>query len=308
MFELFKKLNRIEDIQKFIEPISTDPESQSRESNTIEYKEAATGLGSTNEVSKDISAFANSEGGLIFYGIKCDKIDRTKPLEVTGIKLSIVETFDQIVNSNIHHPIKGIQKKLIPEVNPQVMLVYVSQSDEAPHQNNDGKYYIRAGSESRHMPHYMVELYFGKRRSPKLSVQLNPIIRPSEQDFTDGWSPITQFHLSIVNSGKAIAKYVRAIFLFPTKRYINHLKSLEGQVTDINRLYQGREAWEYQENLGVIHPKLNQSTWRFQFQYHQDLMIDPEIEEQNPVLTWNIFADGMEPQTGKELLTSLFPR
>jgi len=39
----------------------------------------------TNEISKDVSAFANSDGGIIIYGIKEDQINRHLPESIDPI-------------------------------------------------------------------------------------------------------------------------------------------------------------------------------------------------------------------------------
>jgi len=131
MLNLFNKLNSTEDIEKFIQATAADPEKQARENSNIEYKEAHQKFTNTNEIGKDVSAFANSEGGLIFYGVKCDPSDPTKPQTIMGLEPKNIETFDRVVNSHIHYPIQGIQKKLVPNDSPKVMLVYVFSQSEA---------------------------------------------------------------------------------------------------------------------------------------------------------------------------------
>jgi len=268
MLNLFNKLNSTEDIENFIQATAADPEKQARENSNIEYKEAHQKFPNNNEIGKDVSAFANSEGGLIFYGIKCDPSDRTKPQTIMGLEPKIIETFDRVVNSHIHYPIQGIQKKLIPDQNPKVMLVYVPQSDESPHQSGDNKYYIRLGSESKPMPHYLVELHFGKRHRPKLIINLERIGRPRPNSFQDGFSRPTNFHVKILNSGKGIAKYTQTIFFFPTTDYLKNINSLTGEVTHITHLYQGQRAWQWQDKW-VIHPAIAKSIWTFSAQFSE---------------------------------------
>lgn len=90
-----------------------------------------------NELAKDISAMANSDGGMIIYGIEEKKIGgisvADKIIPITNIKL---ETFDQIVSSKIQPIIKGIEfiSISIPEHDGLVYVVRVPKSDTA-HQN-----------------------------------------------------------------------------------------------------------------------------------------------------------------------------
>ena len=67
------------------------------------------------------------------------------------------------------------------------------------------------------LPHYLVELYLGKRRRPKLNVNFDPILKPPLSSFENNFSPICYLNLSLENTGQAIAKYVGAVFLSPHK-------------------------------------------------------------------------------------------
>ncbi len=311
MLELFKQLNTLEDVEKFIQATSADTDAQSRENITIEYKEAHQKFSNTNEVGKDVSAFANSEGGLIFYGIACDNNDKTKPIRISGLHHPNIESLDRIINSHIHYPIKGIQKKLIPpNGDPKVMLLYIPQSDESPHQNGDQKYYIRLGTESRPMPHYLVELHFGKRRKPKLSINFEKLPKP-DTCHAEPWSERLNLHLSLINSGNGIAKYVRVIFLFPqSDQYLKSSDqghfSHDRRYTLLSNYSPGNRAWEFKDYQDVVHPRASIEIGNVLLNYQHELICDPEIEEKNPVFEWEAFAEEMEPQKGKVILTSLF--
>jgi len=312
MLELFNKLNTVEDLESFIKGTSADTNAESRENTNIEYKEAHQKFININEIGKDVSGFANSEGGIIFYGIKCERDDKTKPKEISGLDRTNIETLDRVINSHVHYPINGIQKKLIPNDDPQVMLLYVPQSDASPHQNSNGKYYFRSGSETRPMPHYLVELHFGKRRRPKLSIKLERIEKPQLPSFKDGWSPAINIYPRILNSGKAIAKYVRALFLFPSDAYFkpekNPYRVYASTIRDISNsnFYPGKKVWEFKDNQGVIHTTEEQRFGPFAIEFNKVLLLEPDTEENNPIFEWEIYAEEMEPQKGKVILSSLF--
>ncbi len=304
MLELFKSLNSIEDIEEFIQLTAADPEKQSRENSNIEYKKAHQKFSNTNEIGKDVSAFANSEGGLIFYGVECNDNDRTKPTAITGLDPINIETFDRVVNSAIHYPIKGILKKLIPDHNPKVMLVYVPQSDESPHQNGDNKYYIRLGSESKPMPHYLVELHFGKRQKPELVIALEKIRRP-DLSFKNDFSQPISFYVKIRNSGKGIAKYTQVNFFLPLGDSLKDIDSISGEVKPVTHLYKGKKVWQWQDHW-VIHPTTAKSIWQFRARLSNKYTYLLECEEQFPILEWEIYSEGMKPQFGKVIYSSLF--
>lgn len=135
-----------------------------RESITLDYK-ASAGLAKDdkkkNGLSKDVSAFANSAGGVLVYGMLEDKhvptevdvgLDRdvlTKEWLESVIKGVIHPTVDGLVIRQIDVPSKGVGK-----------VVYVVEipaaTSRAPHQANDRRYYKRFNFESTPMEDYEV--------------------------------------------------------------------------------------------------------------------------------------------------------
>jgi hypothetical protein len=90
------------------------------------------------EFSKDISAFANTTGGYIFYGIAEDK--EGKPTQLRGIEIENVDALkrrlESILESNLeprltHLDIRAIQLK--SDENKYILAIYVQQSWNAPH-------------------------------------------------------------------------------------------------------------------------------------------------------------------------------
>lgn len=134
---------------------------------TLDYK-SAEALGKSDgkkaEISKDISAFSNSAGGVIIYGIKefneiekkhlPEKINPVDRIEFTK------EWLEQVINSNILPKINGIIIYPVTigttEENTVVYVVEIPQSDTA-HQAKDKKYYKRYNFESVAMDDYEIK-------------------------------------------------------------------------------------------------------------------------------------------------------
>jgi len=116
-----------------------------------------------NEISKDVSSFANSDGGLIIYGVvekdnKPFKIDNGfNPSEISK------EWIDQVINSKISPKIENV--RIIPiNLSKSSNLIYVidiPKSNRCPHQSSDKRFYKRSNSRSVPMEEYEIrELYY----------------------------------------------------------------------------------------------------------------------------------------------------
>jgi predicted HTH transcriptional regulator len=114
--------------------------------------------GKKNEISKDVSAFANSAGGTIVYGIVENGHIPVRIDEGFEPELISKEWLEQVINSRIHRRIDGIiinQIELVQSAPGKVSyVVYVPQSSKAPHQAADKKFYKRFNFESVPMEEY----------------------------------------------------------------------------------------------------------------------------------------------------------
>src|SRR5258708_7393091 len=109
MKSLFDSLSSLEDVQALIN-------DGTRESEVLEYKTASQPFSEREkrEIAKDVSAMANSMGGMILYGIATNRDDKTLPENIVPIDPKNIETFDRVLNAQVRPPIRGIQRKLIP--------------------------------------------------------------------------------------------------------------------------------------------------------------------------------------------------
>jgi len=115
-----------------------------QESIDLDYKRSAA-LGNTdgkkNEISKDVSAFANSAGGTIVYGMIENKHVPTELDSGYDPKEISKEWLEQVINSRIQRRIDGVRVKQInlrtQSPGRVVYSVHIPQSLRAPHQAAD---------------------------------------------------------------------------------------------------------------------------------------------------------------------------
>lgn len=137
------KITSIEDVNALIA-------AGVEESTTLEYK---SDINTTSdkwkgEMSKDVSAMANANGGTIIYGVKeFDEEDKRHiPSHITPIDTTKVskETIAQVISSNISPKIKGLEISCLvvdmTKPNEVIYIVDIPQSHTA-HQNLKTKQY-----------------------------------------------------------------------------------------------------------------------------------------------------------------------
>jgi len=150
------------DLKKIENLIATGVE----ENLNLDYKAAgalANSDGKKVEISKDVSSFANSAGGVIIYGIEefNDRAKKHLPEKITPIERTAFtkEWLEQVINTNISPKISGLKIHPITigqaKDNKVVYVVEIPQSNTA-HQAKDKRYYKRYNFESVPMDDYEI--------------------------------------------------------------------------------------------------------------------------------------------------------
>ena len=275
-----------------------------RESEVLEYKTAELVFTDKDkaELVKDVTGMANSLGGLIVYGIATDPADKTLPRRIVPINPRNIETLDRVINAQVRPPIDGIKRRLVPEANPQLLLIDIPESQDPPHQSlYDKRYYRRSGVECLPMEHDLVALKFGRRLSPVLDLIMQPTSAPGEYQGDPPWTTQGDVRLLIRNVGRRVGREVVAILSFPAATMVR-IQDVRISLTNIDRLYEGIQARQFGNHTSVYHPGMNTSVAELQFSFakaaRQRLMEAPLIE-------WTLFADEMLPRTGTVTLESL---
>lgn len=121
-----------------------------------------------DELAKDVSSFANSEGGLIFLGMSQDeikqngKIVKIYPKEVTWGKASLdKESLENRLLSKIRPPVNNLIIRPVRNEKDQVVfLIDIPRSELAPHMAPDHKYHTRTNFGTRILEHHEVANLF----------------------------------------------------------------------------------------------------------------------------------------------------
>lgn len=190
-----------------------------------------------DELSKQLSAFANSGGGTLVYGFTDPKDLSSRTVEEGGVSLKLrgrntKEWLEDIIPNLIDHPLQrfNVYALVKSAQNPSiqsdrcVILVSIPDSEDAPHQARDNKYYARVGGKSRPIGHRLVTDIYGRRRYPSFEVQFSlesmtyvPARLPGMPSFGHETAPKRSVKLTAKaqNTGRVFAKYVECFFHLP---------------------------------------------------------------------------------------------
>jgi hypothetical protein len=191
---------KVAEIQEYID-------SRIQENIHLDYKASpAIDPSKGDEIAKDVSAFANSDGGLIIYGVEEDK-DHF-PLRIdSGIDHSKFshERLEHIIQSKVTPIIDDVRIQPIPLSRARsVYVVQIPKSYRTPHQSKDKKYYKRYNFESVAMEDYEINDIRARQQVVLPLINVEVIVR-------DGINTM----LVVTNIGTLPAKNVRIKFSKP---------------------------------------------------------------------------------------------
>jgi hypothetical protein len=165
--------------QNYIEKLISE---KTEESKTLEFKSSGaldfSKSENKGELVKDISSFANGDGGIIIYGILEENHVASKLSFVDGKKTQ-KETIEQIINSGIP-TLKG-QFEIIPirfdsDIGKSVYVIKILQSPNRPHMTSSNKFYKRHNFLSMAMDEQEVKHIFLELRNQELVALIKPNI------------------------------------------------------------------------------------------------------------------------------------
>jgi hypothetical protein len=184
---------------------------------SLEYKRSdalARTDGKKSEITKDVSAMANSAGGVIIYGIDEQKQSKGSIQLDGGIDPDDIsrEWLEQVIDSGIHRKIGGfkINPVSISAKGRFVYVVWVPQSNWAPHMAMDHRYHKRLGTTTAMMEEYEVRDVARRSESPDLHLDFRGVgVRYGEPY---GGCRTVQFYPRITNRSAEPALYVTIRF------------------------------------------------------------------------------------------------
>jgi len=266
-----------------------------------------------SQISKDVSAFANSEGGTLVYGVSEIRIGKQPPTPTEideGIDPEKIskEWIENVINSRIQRRINGIRIQKVPLTTKRpgrvAYVVWVPQSYDAPHQAYDKRYYKRFNFQSVPMEDYEIRDVRDRRLEPSVIAE---VTAPTISPFPGG----TKARLSILlkNIGNRIAERVYVECDIP-HRHITPVNQFEGKPHGFERdgIQYRQLRYHHRDNSGPL-PLFPNTDFevldgnrRF---VHIQLLIEDNDKARQTFIYWVVYADGAQPNSGKISLEEL---
>jgi hypothetical protein len=282
-------------LQKYIE-------SEIEESLMLEYKSAeALDRNETKkkEITKDVSAMANSAGGTLIYGIcEFSQLDkRHLPEKITPVDRTKYprEWVEQIIQS-IRPRIDGIlihSVALSSGANDVAYILEIPQSNTA-HQASDHRYYKRFNFQAVPMEDYEIRDVMFRAQTPH--IVLNFLIEIN----ADSCNLVIQAH----NNGSAFAQYVAVFLDVP----VTILQTIEHKmnVKDGGKFYRHRLTNLNQEyadqQFRANFPLLRSMAMNWKIPLKTDF---ENFRVENFPIKWKIYADNALPREGRTFLNEI---
>lgn len=175
-----------------------------------------------------LSGFANSSGGVLVWGVTCAKIggtDTASRLMPIDYLRQFMSNLNDITGDAVTPLVEGVihEEIQIPnKENSGFLVTLIPESVVSPHRaeiKGTKQYYKRAGDGFYAMEHYDLEDMFGRRKKPRLSLE----VQLSEADktrLTTEERIRLMLTVSILNRGRAVAKYPFLSLSLPYPYYV----------------------------------------------------------------------------------------
>ncbi|MBH0199373.1 MAG: ATP-binding protein [Nitrospira sp.] len=200
------------------------------------------------QFSRALSGFANSDGGVLVWGIETDKEERASVLK----PISSVADFEARLKKSLLNAVQpfvdGVQIVVILEegaAGDGYVKVLVPRSEKTPHRamRADREYFRRSTEGFYRMEHFDLEDGFGRRPHPALVFVATLVPRRDDDPHED-------VHLALLNQGRGLAKYPGFTLAFSPD--VSVVATSHG-INNNSSINNGRPIVSYQDNIAVIH-------------------------------------------------------
>jgi Putative DNA-binding domain len=260
--------------------------------------------GKKTEISKDVSAFSNSAGGVIIYGMK--EIDHVATELDAGFDPGLItkEWLEDVIQGRIHPRIQGLHInpiQLTTRSHGKVAYAVTIPQSNTAHQAHDKRYYKRFNFKSEPMEDHEIRDVMSRLKFPLLAPTFSA-------RFIDRKQQVHEYRLDVqIENNGPIAAHTWKIVLWIPLSLSFRVKGFDKQeVIELPSRIYGHQ-WFEQGRLEnrVIFPGEDVPVAGIEFAYKIDTTRFDKNESREPFLRWKIYADNMPPRKGEIFLSSI---
>lgn len=310
--------------QKYLEDLISN---EVEENLSLEYKSALAlnkrDQKKTNELSKDVAAFANANGGIIIYGMT---EENQLPKQIDPVLRSEIsrEWIEQKIQDNIRPKLpdyKIYPIKIDGDDDKVVYLIEISKSLTA-HQSNDKKYYRRHNFNVLAMYDHEIRDIMNRGIHPKMSLFFEIQSKTNSMGEPNPFGPklrenasVTKFELVVYagNYGNVLAKYVNCDLKIPSVIFESDSRTIDTSIKSHFSLDNStRDVLDIEVAFNQVNEKLGPSKFA-PILPKRKLKLDsnfPQLVRDfkfygNIKIDWEVFADNSIPIKGSQLISEI---
>lgn len=293
------------------------------ENSELEYKSGAAlqrDEKKMTEATKDVSAFANSNGGVLIYGISEERTKRHLPSHIDPVDRKAItkEWLEQILNARIRPRIHGIKIHVVTIEDDKVVYILEIPKGETAHQANDKLYYRRHNFSVEPMFDSEIRDVMARQKAPQIKIYFdatkkpNILIAPRGEQMLHQQRPMLYFlNVHIENVGKLYATYINIVLSLPERIIDLMCDEGDNRIIQIPLDNKVRDEIDLPDDngpkfFGIGHmekpkqygPPRNEPLLPGMQMPLKSFPIYIENIADGDVLSWTLHADNAEPQTG----------
>jgi len=291
----------------------------------LEYKAAASLQREDKkvmEITKDVSSFANSNGGILIYGIAENPADKHLPGKIDPVDRKGInkEWLEQIINSRIRPRIHGLKIHVITLPDDDGKLVYILEipKGETAHQADDKRYYRRHNFMVEPLYDHEVRDIMGRQKNPEIQIEFDTSWHhsPTSQSSENNRPSYYLLNIYARNVGKVYAKYINLVLTLPKRCLVlqtwerSDHATVEIEANNKVRDLVAPNSANYMRTLSIAKP-IEYGPARYEpllpgmrIKLKEIPIHEYSRDEGNPI-SWTMFADNAEPKTGSAEIQEL---
>ncbi len=252
-----------------------------------------------------LSQFANSDGGVLIWGIKTDKpLDVAKELRPIKEVSKFMAKLQSYLKDAVQPIVDGVLFDTVysdRDSNEGYVRILIPVSYKVPHRSMFSREYFKRNQEGKYkLEHFDLEDMFGRRQKPLLSVEIVPKTKINFKELVkeakeDGYLPPAVFNIFIHNDGRTIGKNSMVVLSCPDEKLVKcEFRLRNYQIVDISDMYNNHPVKQIPLNNSIFYPNLITRLGEIFITLHKDA-----VDRKDIYFSWTVYAEDMLEQTGK---------